>query len=221
MSHRTFLALLCLAALGAVLPAAGCARGPSSAAPLAAEDRARVEQEVRDAEKRFNESYQANDMETYWAFYADDLVQFFDTGRMSLEDYKTMWNGMLQAGGRVLEVRMEDVEVRVSPLGDAAGASYRLFVRLRDAQGKETSGWYLESDTWFRRDGRWQVVQLHYSEAHPPAAPGGGPATSRFEGSPAAHEPAPLHLAGLLLPLRPDTCARAGAAGRPAAHGAL
>jgi ketosteroid isomerase-like protein len=89
---------------------------------------------------------------------------------MSLEEYRKEWEGMLQAGGAVLENRIEDLRVRVSPLGDAAVASYKIFVRLRNAEGKESAEWYHETDSWMKVGGGWKVVHLHYSRAAAPAA---------------------------------------------------
>jgi ketosteroid isomerase-like protein len=161
-----FLAACCL------IPA--CAGGPGR--PLDAAALQRIEQEIRDAEAQFNDAYERNDMQAYWAFYDDALTQWFDSGRMSLEEYRKEWEAMLQAGGAVLENRIEDMRVRVSPLGDAAVASYKVFVRLRDGEGKETAEWFHETDTWMKLDGRWKVVHLHYSGVTAPdsqAAPAG------------------------------------------------
>jgi ketosteroid isomerase-like protein len=146
---------------------AACAGG--AAPPLDAAALQRIEQEIRDAEAQFNGAYERNDMPAYWAFYDDALTQWFDTGRMSLEEYRKEWEGMLQAGGAVLENRIEDMRVRVGPQGDAAVASYKVFVRLRNAEGKETGEWYHETDSWMKLDGRWKVVHLHYSRAAAPA----------------------------------------------------
>jgi len=161
-----------------LLLSAACGGAPKDgASTLTPEETARIEAEVREVEDRFNGAYARNDMETYWTFYDDDLTQWMDSGRLSLERYRRDWTAMLEAGGAVLEARMEDLQVMVSPAGDAAVASYRLIVRLRDGQGKETSGTYHESDTWFRRDGQWKVVHLHYSAAGggQTPAPGGAP----------------------------------------------
>jgi ketosteroid isomerase-like protein len=114
-------------------------------------------------------------MATYWPFYADELTQWWDTGRVSLEQYKKDWNGMLEGGGAILEARMDDVQVHVSPAGDAAVASYKIFVRMRDAAGKETAAWYHESDTWFRREDGWKIVHLHYSAVPQQPAAGAAP----------------------------------------------
>ena len=159
-------------ALGALAVSAACAaHPPGSAGVISTEEVARIEQEIRDIEKSFNGAYERNDLATYWTFFSEDLSQFFDSGRVSLEQYKKDWTALIEGGGAILEARIDDLQVRVSPQGDAAGAAYRLFIRMRDPKGNETSTWYLESDTWFRRDTRWQVVQLHYSAEHPPAPP--------------------------------------------------
>ncbi|HEU4402337.1 MAG TPA: DUF4440 domain-containing protein [Candidatus Polarisedimenticolia bacterium] len=164
---RHFRLSLVLAA-GVFLVSVACA-GPSpggSGGIPGPDERARVEKEIRDLETSFNGAYERNDLKNYWTFYADDLAQFYDTGRVGLDQYKKEWTALIEGGGAILEARLDELQIRVSPRGDAAGASYRLFVRQRDKQGKVTSAWYLESDTWFKRDDRWQIVQLHYSEQH-------------------------------------------------------
>ena len=198
MNQTATRARLCLAPAliaGALLVSTACTAQPTgSAAAISTEEVARVEQEIRDIEKAFNASYERNDLPTYWTFFTEDLSQFFDSGRVSLEQYKKDWTAFIEGGGAILEARIDDLQVRVSPQGDAAGAAYRLFIRMRDPKGQETSTWYLESDTWFKRDKRWQVVQLHYSAEHPPTPP----ATAAGAGAGT--------VASLGVPPRPDTC---------------
>jgi ketosteroid isomerase-like protein len=174
---------------GLFLASAACTAPPGgSAGALATDEAARIEKEIRQAEASFNGAYERNDLAAYWIFFADDLSQFFDSGRVSLEQYKKDWTTLIEAGGAILEARLDDLQIRVSPRGDAAGAAYRLFIRMRDPKGQESSTWYLESDTWFRHGDRWQVVQLHYSEQHQPGQ---------------AAAPATGGMAALGVPLRP------------------
>jgi len=172
MSKTGTRAPLCLAlALGALAASTACARTAAAAAGSAAlvssEEIARIEKEIRDLEERFNRVYEHNDMDAYWPFYSDDSTQLWDNGRVGLEQYKKDWTALLKAGGGVREIKMEDLQARVSPAGDAAVGSYRILVRLRDAAGKESSSWYHESDVWFRRGGDWKIVYLHYSRVGP------------------------------------------------------
>ena len=170
---------LCLAlALGALAASTACVRTAAAAAGSVAlassEEIARIEKEIRGLEEKFNHVYEHNDMDSYWSFYSDDSTQLWDNGRVGLEQYKKDWTALLKAGGGVREIRMEDLQARVSPAGDAAVGSYRIFVRLRDAAGKESSDWYHESDVWFRRGGEWKIVYLHYSRVGPSPLPAGG-----------------------------------------------
>jgi ketosteroid isomerase-like protein len=179
MTKTRIRASLCLAlALGALAAPTAWARTAAAAAGSAAlaspEEILRIEKEIRGLEEKFNRVYEHNDMNAYWSFYSDDSTQLWDNGRVGLEQYKKDWTALLKAGGGVREIKMEDLQARVSPAGDAAVGSYRIFVRLRDAAGKESSDWYHESDVWFRRGGEWKIVYLHYSRAGPSPLPAEG-----------------------------------------------
>lgn len=180
MSKTGIRAPLCLALfLGALTAFAAGARAAAAAADSAtlvsSEEIGRIEKEVRGLEEKFNRVYEHNDMDAYWSFYSDDSTQLWDNGRVGMEQYRKDWTALLKAGGGVQEIKMEDVQARVSPAGDAAVGSYRIFVRLKDAAGKESSDWYNESDVWFRRGGEWKIVYLHYSRVGPsPLPPEGG-----------------------------------------------
>jgi Calcium/calmodulin dependent protein kinase II association domain len=39
----------------------------------------------------------------------------------------------------------------------------------RPANGKCTNEKFLETDVWLKRDGKWQVARVHYSDAPTPA----------------------------------------------------
>jgi hypothetical protein len=44
-------------------------------------------------------------------------------------------------------------------------ASYRLQVKTRSAKGVVTDEEFQQSDVWFKRNGMWKVVHLHYPRA--------------------------------------------------------
>ena len=55
---------------------------------------------------------------------------------------------------------------RSGPSGDTAVASYLLHVKTRSPKKQEVADeMFQESDVWFKRDGVWKVVHLHYSPA--------------------------------------------------------
>jgi len=158
------------ALLMVLLLAAGCVSDISrtKAEPISAEERARIEAEILELESQLDDAYESNDLDRYWAYYADDLTQFWDTGRVTLEQYKKDWTALIEAGGGVVESRTEDVQVRVSPLGDSAIVSYPIFARYRGADGSESASLYYETDVWFRQDGGWTMVHYHFSSAAEP-----------------------------------------------------
>jgi ketosteroid isomerase-like protein len=168
---RTFAkALLPPAFLTVLLVAGGCVSyAPhSKAGPISDEERARIKAEILELEDQLDEAYESNDLDRYWSFYADDLTQLWDSGRVTLEQYKKDWTALVEGGGGVVESRSEDVHVRVSPLGDSAVVTYPLFARYRGADGTESAALYYETDVWFRQDGGWKMVHYHFSTAAEP-----------------------------------------------------
>lgn len=121
--------------------------------------------EVKDFTDRFNRAYEANDMKAYWPFYADDMSQYWEEGRLDIEDYKKYWAKQLADGTKILEVKTEDPVFHISPGNDAAVAAYRIYTKMLRPDGTTTASWHQETDVLFKRNGRWQVVHLHDSPA--------------------------------------------------------
>ena len=131
---------------------------------------ASAEQEVREMEQRVNAAYEANDLPKYFSFYADDFTQYLPEGRTDLPAYKKEWTGYIQEGNHIEKVQLSDMHVQVSPSGDSAVASYILHVRTKLKDGKITEEDNRESDVFFKRNGQWKIVFLHYSSAPKNAA---------------------------------------------------
>ena len=121
--------------------------------------------EVKDFTDRFNKVYEANDWKTYWGFYADDMTQYWEQGRLDIADYKTYWEKQLADGTKILEVKWADPAYHVSEANDAAVAAYRIYTKMRQPDGTIVASWHQETDVLFKRNGRWQVVHLHDSPA--------------------------------------------------------
>jgi ketosteroid isomerase-like protein len=124
-----------------------------------------AEQEIRELEDRINAAYAANDLGTYFSFYADDFTQWLPEGRTDLPAYRKQWTGFIQGGARVESDSLSDMHIQMGPSGDTAVASYILHVRIRDAKGKVSEEDNQESDVFFKRGGVWKIVFLHYSPA--------------------------------------------------------
>ncbi|HEX9427616.1 MAG TPA: nuclear transport factor 2 family protein [Candidatus Polarisedimenticolia bacterium] len=121
--------------------------------------------EIRDFETRFNKSYEANDLKAYFDFYTDDMTQFWQQGRLDLPDYRKLWEKEIGDGGKMLEVKVEEMVIHVGPSRDSAVAAYRIFTKMKQPDGTLAESWNQETDVLFKKNGRWKVVHIHYSDA--------------------------------------------------------
>ncbi len=116
----------------------------------------------------FNHAYERNDLDEYFSYYADDVTQWFDSGRVELADYKKDWYALIQGGGGVEKNALSDIRVQLSPGGDAAVATYVLDVVTRQVGGKKTKERAFETDVWYKRDGKWKIAHIHYNSKEVP-----------------------------------------------------
>lgn len=130
----------------------------ASAAPQDA-----VETKVRDLVVAFNDAYARNDLDVYFDFYDPGATQWWESGRVSVADYKKQWYALIEGGGGVEKNELSDIRVQVGPSGDTAVATYRVDVTTRASDGTRSHESAWETDVWFERDGRWKVVHLHYN----------------------------------------------------------
>jgi len=63
----------------------------------------------------------------------------------------------------VQAAEVRELVMRVAPAEDAVVASYILYVKTKAADGKITEEENQETDVWFKRDGAWKVVALHFA----------------------------------------------------------
>jgi ketosteroid isomerase-like protein len=126
-----------------------------------------AEEAVRQAVVSANRAYAANDLEAYFGHYAQELTQWWPSGRNDLPRYRREWEAFVGAGGRVLRADVSDLVVQLSPAGDAAVASYRLDVETKGTDGASTRETLQETDVLFRGDAGWRIVHLHYSLPSP------------------------------------------------------
>jgi ketosteroid isomerase-like protein len=149
--------------------AAVVAATSAGAAPVSTEARA-TEARIRDLEAKVNSAYAANDLPTYFSFYADDLRALFPEGPTTLPAYRAEWTAFIRGGGAILSFKDSDMRVQVSPRGDAAVASYLASVTTRTPGKGDATTPYAETDVWFLRHGQWKIVEIHYSETPAPPA---------------------------------------------------
>lgn len=152
---------LFVAAFFAALPAA--AQSPGAAA-------SEVESQIRDAEQKYNAAYAANDLPAYFGYLAPDFAQWLPSGRTDKASYQQSWTRFITGGGKVLSAELSEMQIKAGPSGDSAVASYILSVKTQTARGV-TDDKYQETDVWFKRDGAWKVIYLHYSAAPKPREP--------------------------------------------------
>jgi len=131
------------------------------AAPSVAQQ-STTEKEIVDLENKMNAIYAANDLPNYFAYYALDFTQWLPKGRTDLPQYKKMWTAFIHGGGRIESNVISDMHVQIGPAGDTAVASYLAHVKTRSQKGKVSDETFHETDVWFKRDGNWKIVHLHY-----------------------------------------------------------
>ena len=124
-----------------------------------------TQNQIHDLEEKINGAYEANDLASYFSYYAPDFSQWLPEGRTDLPTYQKDWTQFIQGGARVESAKFSDLKIQVGPSGDTAIASYILHVRMRNAKGVVSDEDNQESDVFFKRDGVWKVVFLHYSPA--------------------------------------------------------
>ena len=124
-----------------------------------------TEKEIVDLENKMNAIYAANDLPNYFAYYAPDFTQWLPEGRTDLPQYKQEWTAFIQSGGRIQSNEISDMHVQIGPAGDTAVASYLAHVKTRSEKGTVSDEIFHETDVWFKRDGSWKIVHLHYSPA--------------------------------------------------------
>lgn len=129
----------------------------------AAENHSAIASEVRDTVVAFNTAYEEDEVDTYFDYYAPDATVYFDGVRQDLAAYEAEWTAMVAAGGTVEKNELSDIKVQVLPGGDAAVVSYFVDYRLRTPDGETSSSRAYESDVWQKADGKWRIVNLHYS----------------------------------------------------------
>lgn len=144
---------ICFCLFAAMVPGMALAQSPNEVAA----------QEVKAAVMAFNQDYERNDLDAYFAYYRDDATLWFNTGRVTLADYKTMWHQLIQEGGAVQKNEISDLQVMIDPTGDTGIATYLLKVDTRQPDGSVSHEQAHETDVWFKTDGAWRITHIHYS----------------------------------------------------------
>lgn len=117
-----------------------------------------VEQELIKLENESNDAWLRRDVEAYARLLADDYLETGPDGDMATKAEELALVRSTET--TITAVITDDFKVRV--YGDAAVVTFRLTFK-KPVDGKEITGQERFTDTWIRRDGRWQCVAVHYS----------------------------------------------------------
>ena len=170
---RTFLSVRAIAVLivGALLVPACANDVPDLAAQSPTQqDVTGTEQEVREAIMRFAGAYGANDLDTYYSYYADDMTWWGPRGNRNEADgltpkanYMKSYPESVKRTGGLATSKVSDLRVQVSPNADAAIASYRLdVVRKNPTEERPADVAYSMTAALFKRGNDWRIVHFHY-----------------------------------------------------------
>ena len=125
--------------------------------------------EVRDAVEALTKAYGANDIPGYFSYYAPELTWWGPGGRSDKEAYLKSWTESVKSTGGLASAAIEDLRIQVAPHNDLAVASYLLKVtRKTPTDTRPANVNYEMSPTLIKRDGKWQIVHLHFQVVPPP-----------------------------------------------------
>jgi ketosteroid isomerase-like protein len=117
-----------------------------------------VEQELIRLENEWNDAWVSRDVAVFDKIEADDYFMTTDDGNFitKAQDIADVKSGEDSATSAVSD------ELKVRVYGDAAVVTYRMAANGQ-YKGKDNSYKFRWTDTWIRKDGRWQVVAAHQS----------------------------------------------------------
>ena len=118
----------------------------------------KAEAEIIKLEKQWDAAFVAVDVPVLEATLADDYISTDDTGethtkKSTIEDLKSKTD-LISASSAT--------EIKVTVYGNAAVATGR-WTSKETYKGKDVSGAFRFTDTWVKRNGRWQCVADHFS----------------------------------------------------------
>jgi len=106
-------------------------------------------------------------LEKYFTYYADDMTVYRSNGRWTKADYYKLWSDLNGKGGGVSSAEIRDLQIQISPAGDAAVTTYEMPVTRRGQlqPGQDPNVvWYM-SEVWFKEKGKWLVSSLFFVDS--------------------------------------------------------
>ena len=150
-----------------MLLVAACGISPARQAPPSKLSKA--EEEVRRLERQWLDAYEQNDADAMERIVADDFTITFPNGAMQTKSQiVSMIKSPRRAGQPRMKFSTEGVQSRV--YGDTVILLGRV-VSEYERDGKTVKEQSRYTDTYVRRDGRWQVVASHLSNVEQPKGP--------------------------------------------------
>ncbi len=158
----SIIALFCFFGIGA------CSKtiDPTTSDP-SEDQRAAAVEEIREAIETYYNAFYESNWELYYSYYADDVVLIDSSGNpMSLDEYNGTAEERAQLIGQVVIESVKDLvpEVRLSADGGSAIAHYRHPFDYRKPDGTESTIDWAETDIWWKINGNWKVVHVHFHE---------------------------------------------------------
>ncbi len=124
----------------------------------------KVEQELRRLEDDWLGSIRRGDKATFDRIVAED---FTGTDESAKVRSKSQERELIQAPPSSIKASMTNEEVQLRIYGDTAVAIGRIVVRIQPGGQADISFQSRFTDTFLKRQGRWQVVARHYSRLPP------------------------------------------------------
>lgn len=122
-----------------------------------------VEQVLTKLERDWAEAIVKGDAATIDRLLADDFIATLWDGK---SETKAQHIEAVKSGAYKVESMNLD-EIKVHVFGDTAVVTLRQTEKSK-TNGKDNSGWYRFTDTWIKRNGKWQVVADHGCKVEPP-----------------------------------------------------
>jgi ketosteroid isomerase-like protein len=129
----------------------------------------RAEETVRSLVEATARAYEANDHRQYFSYFADDItIMNGGKTRWIKKDYVDRWGPLIEKGGGVASLKIEDLQLRANPSGDAVVATFLMPVVSRkpgiaSVPDAAPDLVYLMTEVWFRRDRTWTMIHMDWS----------------------------------------------------------
>ena len=124
----------------------------------------KAEDEVRKLERQWLDAYEQHDSDAMTRIVADDFVITFPNGT---QQTKPQLMSMIKSPGSGPKMRFHTEDVRSRAYGETVILMGRVVTEY-ERDGKPVKEQSRYTDTYVRRNGRWQVVASHLSNVEQP-----------------------------------------------------